>query len=181
MGWASPGSRQVKILVPLAIFIVGLLAFVGTHTSGIAAHASAAEAAEVRAAERQARALSERTSFQDHERNRSLEQRSRRELLRAQIREALHRTETSTAALRAELNVSLTELNDALHERTRLMQRLHRAEQEALQYDQARRETLGDRHMNTLSSINNLGALLHAQGDLSGAEVLFREARDAGR
>jgi hypothetical protein len=115
MGWASPGSRQVKILVPLAIFIVGLLAFVGTHTSGIAAHASAAEAAEVRAAERQARALSERTSFQDHERNRSLEQRSRRELLRAQIREALHRTETSTAALRAELNVSLTELNDALH------------------------------------------------------------------
>ena len=137
MGWASPGSRQVKILVPLAILIVGLLAFVGTHTSGIAAHASAAEAAEVRAAERQARALSERASFQDHERNRSLEQRSRRELLRAQIREALHRTETSTAALRAELNVSLTELNDALHERTRLMQRLRRqrAEQEALQYD----------------------------------------------
>ena len=40
----------------------------------------------------------------------------------------------------------------------------------------AKRETLGDRHIDTLRSINNLGMLLKAQGDLAGAEVLYRAA-----
>ena len=34
---------------------------------------------------------------------------------------------------------------------------------------QARRETLGDRHPDTLGSINNLGIVLERQGDLEGA------------
>ena len=38
---------------------------------------------------------------------------------------------------------------------------------------QAKRETLGDTHASTLISINNLGALLKAQGDLAGAEILM--------
>ena len=41
---------------------------------------------------------------------------------------------------------------------------------------QARREKLGDRHKDTLVSINSLGKLLHTQGDLDGAAVLLREA-----
>jgi tetratricopeptide (TPR) repeat protein len=44
---------------------------------------------------------------------------------------------------------------------------------EALEID---RETLGDRHPNTLASINNLGHLLEAKGDLAAAEPLHREA-----
>merc|ERR1719424_468310 len=43
------------------------------------------------------------------------------------------------------------------------------------------RETLGDRHPNTLTSINNLGFLLKNQGDLDGAEALYREALAASR
>ena len=43
------------------------------------------------------------------------------------------------------------------------------------------RETLGDRHIDTLTSISNLGALLSDQGDLEGAEVLLREALQARR
>merc|ERR1719424_1980044 len=46
---------------------------------------------------------------------------------------------------------------------------------------EARRETLGDRHPNTLISINNLGLLLKKQGDLDGAEPLLREALEAQR
>ena len=38
------------------------------------------------------------------------------------------------------------------------------------------RETLGNRHPNTLNSINNLGMLLKAKGDLAAAEPLYREA-----
>ena len=38
------------------------------------------------------------------------------------------------------------------------------------------RETLGNRHPNTLASINNLGALLYSKGDLAAAEPLLREA-----
>ena len=39
------------------------------------------------------------------------------------------------------------------------------------------RETLGDRHPNTLISIGNLGLLLQAKGDqLATAETLLREA-----
>ena len=38
------------------------------------------------------------------------------------------------------------------------------------------RETLGNRHPDTLTSINNLGMLLKAKGDLAAAEPLFREA-----
>ena len=38
------------------------------------------------------------------------------------------------------------------------------------------RETLGDRHPCTLISINNLGSLLQAKGDLAAAEALYREA-----
>ena len=45
----------------------------------------------------------------------------------------------------------------------------------------ARRETLGDRHPDTLTSINNLGSLLHAKGDLDDAEGLYREALAAFR
>jgi len=39
-----------------------------------------------------------------------------------------------------------------------------------------RRETLGNRHPNTLTSINNLGMLLMDKGDLAAAEPLYREA-----
>jgi len=45
----------------------------------------------------------------------------------------------------------------------------------------ARRETLGDRHPDTLVSINNLGSLLKAQGKLDEAEPLLREALRARR
>ena len=36
--------------------------------------------------------------------------------------------------------------------------------------------TLGGRHPNTLSSINNLGSLLQGNGDLAAVELLLREA-----
>ncbi|EOD18039.1 hypothetical protein EMIHUDRAFT_196071 [Emiliania huxleyi CCMP1516] len=55
------------------------------------------------------------------------------------------------------------------------MYALHR---EALE---AKRETLGDRHQDTLRSINNLGNLLMNKGDLDGAEALLREALEARR
>ena len=51
------------------------------------------------------------------------------------------------------------------------------ASREALK---ARRETLGDRHKSTLTSIANLGSLLEARGNLAGAEELLREAQDVG-
>ena len=38
------------------------------------------------------------------------------------------------------------------------------------------RETLGDRHPHTLTSINNFGGLLQAKGDLVAAEPLLHEA-----
>ena len=43
------------------------------------------------------------------------------------------------------------------------------------------RETLGNRHPNTLISISNLGKLLRAKGDLAAAEPLLREALDGRR
>ena len=39
-----------------------------------------------------------------------------------------------------------------------------------------RRETLGDRHEDTLQSVNDLGALLYHQGKYDEAEPLYREA-----
>ena len=41
---------------------------------------------------------------------------------------------------------------------------------------EVQRETLGDRHPRTLFSINNLGRLLYAKGDLAAAEPLYHEA-----
>ena len=38
------------------------------------------------------------------------------------------------------------------------------------------RETLGDRHPSTLTSINNLALLMKEKGDLTAAEPLLREA-----
>ncbi len=46
---------------------------------------------------------------------------------------------------------------------------------------QVRRETLGNRHPNTLISIGNLGMLLRTQGDLEGAAPLLSEALQACR
>ena len=43
------------------------------------------------------------------------------------------------------------------------------------------RESLGDRHPNTLAHINNLGGLLQAKGDLAAAEPLCRGALEAAR
>ena len=43
------------------------------------------------------------------------------------------------------------------------------------------RATLGNRHPHTLSSINNLGSLLHDKGDLAAAEPLYREALEGQR
>ena len=43
------------------------------------------------------------------------------------------------------------------------------------------RETVGDRHPDTLASVSNLGALLYAKGDLAAAEPLFREVLEARR
>ena len=40
---------------------------------------------------------------------------------------------------------------------------------------EARRITLGNRHLSTLSSVNNLGRLLKDKGDLAAAEPLLRE------
>ena len=44
-----------------------------------------------------------------------------------------------------------------------------------------KRETLGNRHPSTITSINNLGGLLMAKGDLDAAELLYREAMDVQR
>ena len=41
---------------------------------------------------------------------------------------------------------------------------------------EVRRETLGNRHPDTLISIHNLGVLLQHKGDLAAAEPLYREA-----
>ena len=41
---------------------------------------------------------------------------------------------------------------------------------------EVQRGTLGDRHPDTLTSINNLGLLLQTKGDLAAAEPLIREA-----
>ena len=46
---------------------------------------------------------------------------------------------------------------------------------------QARRETLGHRHPSTLRSINNMGAVLYAMGNLEEARPLFKEALQASR
>ena len=46
---------------------------------------------------------------------------------------------------------------------------------------EGRRATLGNRHPNTLSSINNLGGLLYAKGNLAAAERLCREALEVRR
>ena len=43
------------------------------------------------------------------------------------------------------------------------------------------RETVGDRHPDTLVYINNLGALLYAKGNLAAAEPLIREALEVQR
>ena len=43
------------------------------------------------------------------------------------------------------------------------------------------RETLGNRHPDTLTSIHNLGELLRAKGDLAAAEPLCREALEGMR
>ena len=49
---------------------------------------------------------------------------------------------------------------------------------EALEVD---RETLGNRHPDTLAAVSNLGGLLHAKGDLAAAEPLLREALEGRR
>ena len=46
---------------------------------------------------------------------------------------------------------------------------------------EGRREKLGARHPDTLSSISNLGLLLMAKGDLAAAEPLLREALEGRR
>ena len=46
---------------------------------------------------------------------------------------------------------------------------------------EAQRATLGDRHPDTLGSINNLGSLLKSQGKLEEAEPLLREALETRR
>ena len=46
---------------------------------------------------------------------------------------------------------------------------------------QARRETLGDRHPDTLTSIGNMGSLLEAQGQLDEARPLYEEALQGRR
>ena len=46
---------------------------------------------------------------------------------------------------------------------------------------QARREALGDRHLETLISISNMGALLYGMGQLTEAMPLFEEALQGSR
>ena len=46
---------------------------------------------------------------------------------------------------------------------------------------EVRRETLGDRHLETLRSINNLGTLMSMKGDLAAAQPLLREALEVSR
>ena len=46
---------------------------------------------------------------------------------------------------------------------------------------EVQRETLGDWHPSTLTSINNMGQLLHGKGDLAAAEPLLREALEVRR
>ena len=43
------------------------------------------------------------------------------------------------------------------------------------------KSALGDKHPDTLTSINNLGSLLQDKGDLDGAGALYREALEAKR
>jgi len=88
--------------------------------------------------------------------------------LAGQGRAALERMEPAERAT----SKLISNLGMLLHDRGDLdgAEALYR---EALE---AQRETLGDRHPNTLTSINNLGRLLAAKGDLDGAEALYREA-----
>ena len=46
---------------------------------------------------------------------------------------------------------------------------------------EATREALGDKHLETLVAINNLGTLLAEKGDLDSAEVLHRDALEGAR
>ena len=46
---------------------------------------------------------------------------------------------------------------------------------------EVQRETLGGRHPDTLTSINNLGILLQDKGDLTAAEPLLREVLEGQR
>ena len=46
---------------------------------------------------------------------------------------------------------------------------------------EVQRETLGNRHPNTLASIVNLGNLFKAKGDLAAAEPLLHKALDLSR
>ena len=46
---------------------------------------------------------------------------------------------------------------------------------------EVQRETLGDRHPDTLASIGNLGTLLYTKGDHAAAEPLYREALEVQR
>ena len=41
---------------------------------------------------------------------------------------------------------------------------------------EGKRETLGDLHPSTLTSIGNLGGLMYSKGDLAAAEPFYREA-----
>ena len=44
-----------------------------------------------------------------------------------------------------------------------------------------RRETLGNRHLETLGTMSNLASLLYAKGDLAAAELLYRETLEVER
>ena len=46
---------------------------------------------------------------------------------------------------------------------------------------QGRRETLGPRHLDTPMTISNYAVLLKEQGNLTGAEPLYREALQGSR
>ena len=46
---------------------------------------------------------------------------------------------------------------------------------------EVQRETLGNRHPDTLGSISNLGRLLYEKNDLAAAELLYREMLEAQR
>ena len=46
---------------------------------------------------------------------------------------------------------------------------------------EGRRETLGNRHQNTVASLSNLASLLREKGDLTAAEPLSREALELNR
>jgi non-specific serine/threonine protein kinase/serine/threonine-protein kinase len=90
----------------------------------------------------------------------------------------------STMALINNLGSVVYSMGQLLYHQGKLNEALGKLDAAEPLYREAlegRRRKLGDEHPSTLTSINNLSALLHARGKLDDAEPLIREALEARR